>query len=365
MEQKNLKDIESPLLTSTSPGLSSLFELTEYSPGQRSTSRFSQEKPCKIIQETPPRWKLRGVYYQLLASLCQVGMGAVRKIVPHIPSAQMLFARTPFIMAVIVIYLFKTNKMSELRRSFNMRMMQMAGFSTLTAAFFFTSIVSLPLSDAMTIFSTGAITNGIVAAIFLHEPYTLVDKLLGGLSCLGVLLIVRPPFIFGDSSTADPAAPTTFETETPRYVAALLMLLATLSNSGTVVSLRSIKARYDLFAAPFQVSFVMFIVYGLYYLFVEQYNPLSFGEYFIVCVFGMLNLGTIYFLAAALESESSSTVGIVTHSQLIYSVILDLVIFGTLPSLMTLAGASIIIGCCVYLIAGKSWVSQRLITNQK
>lgn len=335
-EAHKTKDIELPLLTAPKvrPSQSNVDFLLE---------KLSSAKHSLSIPSVKSR---KGIYYQLFACLCGVAMGAVRKIVPDVPVTQMLFVRTPFVLLLIILYFWKTQQLSEIKKGMNRKMFLMGSLSTISATFFFTAVVSLPLSDIMTIISTGAIMNGILASIFLDEPYLMVEKIVGGISFLGVIFIVRPPFLFGEASI--PKEET--ETPLPRTVAAFFAFMAAASNSGSMTAMRSMKSEHHRFMIPFMINFVMLIVYSIYFTFFSEYTPLTFGDYFAIMIFAFLNLSAIYYTAMALETESSSTVGIVTHSQLIYSILIDLLAFGSFPSLLTLLGAGLVVGSCLYLL---------------
>lgn len=288
-----------------------------------------------------------GIGYQLLSCFFSVAMNAIRKQLLHIPASQILFARTPIILVIVFLYFIANKQMNEFWAGFNKNNFRTGALITAFSTFLFIAVPYLPLSESSTIFSTSGIFNGIFAAIILGERYPPIQQFLGVTSFVGVILVARPPILFG--SQGEEAVGTDSQQGLSRTTAALCALLAAVLNAGAQISIRASKMTSHGLTVPFQANFVMFVFYALYYLFIETLQPFSTKDYFWIVIFALCTLGAIYFNALALQHEPPSIVGIISYSLLVFSLLFDIILFRELPSLLTLAGGSLIVGSCLYV----------------
>lgn len=290
-----------------------------------------------------------GIFYQLLSSFCIVMMFFMRKQVSFIPAAQAVLYRTPFTLSAILAFFYYQGKMDDLKRSFVPKLTLLGCSASISALSGFTAIVYIPVGDQTIILSATAIVNGILAAIILKEKYLPREKLLGAISFLGVFLVVRPPFIFG-SDKEMPAV----EGGMSRAAAACLVLVPMFFDSCNAIIVRSLGAKFHAFCTPFHINFVMAVAFGFYYLTIGTLVPVSFRDIIIIFLFGGFNLTGLFFWAKALENEKPSVVGLAGYSQPIYSLIIDVIIFGIYPPFLTIMGAILILGSCIYLVISKN-----------
>ena len=69
-------------------------------------------------------------------------------------------------------------------------------FSTMSICCFYEAIQRIPMGDASSISYCSIFFSGLIARIWLKEPYTLMDTLFACLSVVGVVFVSKPPFIF-------------------------------------------------------------------------------------------------------------------------------------------------------------------------
>ena len=69
-------------------------------------------------------------------------------------------------------------------------------FATMSICCFYESIQRIPMGDASSISYCSIFFSGLIARIWLKEPYTLMDVLFACLSVVGVVFVSKPPFIF-------------------------------------------------------------------------------------------------------------------------------------------------------------------------
>lgn len=305
-----------------------------------------------VEQQIAPGQRHMGIYFALLSAFCAVLTSALRKGISRVSAVQMLFCRTPLILIFIIAFFFKNGKISELKTSFTRRMTFIGSTYCICNWLFFTALSTLSVSELTTLFSTNAILNGVLESIFLNEPYYPIEKILGAVCLVGVLLIVRPPPLFAASEGSEQTNIDSLSM--PRYLAGLLGLLATVSFSMSMVATRSIASKYHPLVFTFQNHFVGFVGYGAYFVLFGTYESLHFQEYMFIVLISISSLGILYGNSRALELEKSSIVGLVNYSQLVFSLLIDLAIFGEFPSFLTIIGAAMILASCIYLVLTKS-----------
>ena len=77
--------------------------------------------------------------------------------------------------------------------------------SVVLTVFYYYGYQKLQLSEAVVLFQTNPALIGILSAFFLNEVYDLYQFSFTVLSFIGVVLIVKPPFCFGEDSLDDEA----------------------------------------------------------------------------------------------------------------------------------------------------------------
>lgn len=107
------------------------------------------------------------------------------------------------------------------------------GFFGLFGSYF--SLQYLSLSDATVLAFLSPTVTGILAAIFLHEPYTAKEAISGLISLGGAILVAQPSFLFGSLA----------EEEDPeeRLMAVGVALIGVCSASAAYVTIRQIGKR--------------------------------------------------------------------------------------------------------------------------
>lgn len=104
------------------------------------------------------------------------------------------------------------------------------GFFGLFGSYF--SLQYLSLSDATVLAFLAPTVTGLLAALFLKEPYTLKEAISGFISLGGAVLVAQPSFLFGSLA----------EEEDPRerMIAVGVALLGVFSASAAYVTIRQI-----------------------------------------------------------------------------------------------------------------------------
>ena len=327
-------------------------ELPIYPEGRKET-RSLQHLPnvttAKMDEQPISQLNKLGIFFSLLYPFTAVINSSTAKFISGVPPIQSLFLRSLLTTPIFFAYFYYTNKVGELKAALKNPTLHLnIFFSVLSAVTFYIALVKLSVSETYTIYSTLAIMNGILGAIILKEPYSRVQKILGMISMTGVILIVRPPFIFGNMDDATPNTNTSIS----HAFAGILAFLAAASFSLYQISIRARKTKIDPYVISFCTNSCGIFWYGLYFVFYE-YKSLTFGEYFGCFTFGTTFISSIILIGYALKYTPVSVFGLFGYTQLIFAMLVDLLIFADFPPFLTIVGALLIVGSSVYLILNK------------
>jgi drug/metabolite transporter (DMT)-like permease len=134
--------------------------------------------------------------YTIMSSTFYVAVGLAIKKIKGIPASEILFFRS--VICYIANYaLIRLNKVPIYAPTDKLHFMVMFRclFGTIAHFCYYQAISMMNLSDAMAIFLTTPIVTTVLAAVFLKEGLKkeIIFSIL--VSFLGILLIVKPPFI--------------------------------------------------------------------------------------------------------------------------------------------------------------------------
>lgn len=297
------------------------------------------------LSENQPKYNKRGIYFTLLSVLSSIMVVAVWKWNPSLPSAEVITLRSAFA-TVMTLCLLRKNGEKSVRKLFNTEYIITGIFSSLSIILYFVGSRSLSVSEATTIYATLGIFNGIFGLLFLKEAYPVIERVLGGACFVGVVLIVRPPFLFGEDKQPIELE----ESLMPRYIAGLVMILSTALWALMQIMMRRVKNQGNTFAVIFQNNFVMTLLCVSFIIIKGDFQTLTFEGYLTSFLLALGNMSITYTIIRALEYEKASVVGLVSYSEIIFAMLVDILIFHSFPSFLTAVGMSIIIASCLFLI---------------
>ncbi|CEH12020.1 Permease of the drug/metabolite transporter (DMT) superfamily [Ceraceosorus bombacis] len=240
----------------------------------------------------------------------------------------------------------------------------------LSTLFLYISLQMLALSDATTICFLSPLATGILATIFLAEPFTVRERIAGASSLLGVAMIARPAFIFGPRSAGQPGAPPAAPGDTPPQPddpfphspqaddgsKQLIGVLAALASVATVavawVAQRLIGRRASTYhsityfsGASWALSLACMLI--LRQPFVVPSTPLS--AFFLVGV-GIFSLCAQVFQTLGLQREKAGRAAVMSYLQIFFATTFQVLLLGTPLEPLSVAGACLI-------LANGAWVA--------
>ncbi|KAF9242860.1 hypothetical protein BU15DRAFT_72510 [Melanogaster broomeanus] len=178
----------------------------------------------------------------------------------------------------------------------------------------------------------------------------------------GVVLIARPPFLFGNSLSGSEGSADSPANATPeeRLGAVAIALVGVFGITGAYISMRAVGKRAHPMHSITYFSLWCIVVSStsMVVLKVPVVYPTNWQWTAMLLMVGVFGLS---FQVGSLTNPSNSLRELVTlsdaldhgGSNVVFAVILERVFFGTVPSLFSIIGAAIIIASAIYVVLSK------------
>ncbi|NXF15609.1 S35G1 protein, partial [Rhodinocichla rosea] len=192
----------------------------------------------------------------------------------------------------------------------------------------------MPLADATVITFTSPVFTSLLAWIFLKEKYSLWDVLFTLFAVTGVILIARPPFLFGSRVTGIEGG---YSDHLKGTIAAIA---STLSAASTIVILRKVGKSVHYFLSIWYYAVIGLIgcVIALFVLNEWRLPHCGRDRVFLILI-GLLGLGGQIFLTKALQIEKAGPVSIMKTMDVVFAFILQVLFLNHIPTWWTVGGA--------------------------
>ncbi|KAH8278629.1 hypothetical protein KR018_006313 [Drosophila ironensis] len=207
----------------------------------------------------------------------------------------------------------------------------------------------MPLADASVIIFSTPVFVAIFARAFLKEPCTLFNVLTINMTLVGVVLITRPPFVFGGEESSSVAAEKSYDIWGP--VAAIS---STLFGANVYILLRALKNLH------FSVIMTNFGTIALVYTLIVCGSigavcwPSCGRDRWLVVVLGVFSFLGQILLTLSLQIEQAGPVAIARCADIVFAFVWQMLFFGEAPTAYSLVGALMVIASVV-LTALKKW----------
>ena len=271
------------------------------------------------------------------AIFCFASMDATAKyLMKEIGPAQTIWARyTVQAILVTVLILPKINIYGKTKYP-KLQFLRSVALMMATTLFFF-AFSKLGLAEASAIFNISPVLITLGAFLFLREqigPRRVIGIMV---SLLGALIIIRP----GSGVFT---------------VYALLPLGAAIFYSTYSLATRFVGTDESPWTSLFYSAIFGAICYSIYIVF--HWNPMSSNALLLTIIIGLFGTAGHMCLIRALTLGEASLVAPFIYTNLLFTTIWGLVLFGNFPDFWTIAGAFIIVAAGVYVWARDRVVSQ-------
>ncbi len=253
-----------------------------------------------------------------------------------LPCSEIVFFRSA-VMLVITSILVKRSGLHPW--GFRKRLLILRGMVGFCALFgFFYAITRLPLADVTVIHFTNPVFAALLASVLLSETMRRKEVLGLLLSIAGVVLVVRPTFLFGSLAS-----------DLDMFAVAVAMGASVLS-ACAYVTIRKLSETEHYLVIVFYFSLVSTIV--SIPLAAGQFVWPTAREWVLVLGVGVCTQIAQLCLTKGLIRERAGRAMSVSYVQVVFAAIWGIVFFGQVPSLPGLAGAVLIFAGCL-LVASR------------
>ncbi|KAI6753780.1 hypothetical protein HG531_005949 [Fusarium graminearum] len=235
------------------------------------------------------------------------------------------------------------------------------------------SLSYLDVSDATVITFLVPTLTAFIAWVALREPFTLNEALAGLIAFTGVLFVARPAFLFphndsfltGSSSDNESAAKGILSavkaTPHERTIAICCSIFGSIAAATAYSTIRVIGKRahslvsVNYFAVLATIS--SFLVITIHPD-LQFEIPKSLAEWAILLSIGVSGFLFQVLLTEGLQREKAGRATNLIYVQLVYAVIIDRVIWGTVPPPASFIGSALIIGSAIWVALQKKVSSE-------
>ncbi|KAG0704047.1 drug/metabolite transporter superfamily [Suillus ampliporus] len=212
------------------------------------------------------------------------------------------------------------------------------------------SLRYLSVADATVLIFLTPLTTAVAGCILLKESYSIKQAVAGACSLLGVVFIARPAFLFGSPD----AIPQGFQDVTPaeRLMAVGACMISVLGNTGAYTSIRAIgKRAHPMHIMTFFSLWSTIIAsLGMVVFDIPVVYPTSWTWMFLLFMVGVFGFVAQTLLTMGLQRETVSRGVTGMYAQVLFVVVLERLVFGVMPSLLSVLGAAIIMSSAVYVV---------------
>ncbi|MBE6062050.1 MAG: DMT family transporter [Clostridium butyricum] len=272
--------------------------------------------------------RTKGVFFIIMSALGFALMSAFIKISGYLPSFQKTFFRNIVSLIVAFIIIVK-NKGSLFGSKENQKALIMRSiFGTLGIIFNYYAIDRLVLSDANMLNKLSPFFVIIFSALFLKEKINFRQFASVMIAFLGALFIIKPSFSF-------------------EMIPAIIGTLGGISAAAAYTCVRALggKERPDTIVFYFS----LFSSAVTFPLMIMSYNHMSILQFLYLILAGAsASLGQ-FGITYAYKYAPAKEISIFDYSNIIFSAIISLILFGVLPDMYSVVGYIIIFSVSLYM----------------
>jgi drug/metabolite transporter (DMT)-like permease len=191
------------------------------------------------------------------------------------------------------------------------------------------SVINIPFAEATVIQYLNPMFTAVLAVFFLRERLHLSTIFCILLSFGGLILIVRPEFLFAKNSTPYPLFPI------------IIALMGALGSGIAYVLVRKLSLSEDPSVIIFYFPMIALPV-SLFLLGDDYVMPQGWTWLQLILVGVMTQVGQVG-LTKAMQTETASRATSFSYLQVVFAAILGWLVFSEIPSLWTVIGAGLIL----------------------
>ena len=272
--------------------------------------------------------RTKGIIFIIMSAFGFAMMSAFVKLAGDLPSFQKTFFRN-IVSLIVAFVLIINHKGSFFGKKDNQKLLILRSiFGTLGILFNYYSIDRLVLSDANMLNKLSPFFVIVFSAIFLKEKIKPNQILALATAFIGALFIIRPSFSF-------------------EIIPALVGTLGGISAAVAYTCVRALGGREKPDTIVFYFSLFSSIV--TFPLMILSYKPMSLIQLTYLIMAGVFASIGQFGITFAYKFAPGKEISIFDYTNIIFSAIISLVLFGVLPDYLSVIGYLIIFGASLYM----------------
>lgn len=270
----------------------------------------------------------KGILYIMISAFGFAMMSCFVKLSGDLPSFQKTFFRN-IVSVVMALFFVIKNKQRLFGKLENQKLLLLRStFGTLGILFNFYAIDRLVLSDANMLNKLSPFFVVIFSAIFLKEKVNAKQIISVLIAFLGMLFIIKPQFNVS-------------------FIPYLSGIIGGISAAAAYTCLRFLGKKENHYTIVFYFSFFSVIV--LFPLLVIYYEPMKTIQLVYLLLSGVFASIGQFGITLAYKYAPAKKISIFDYSNIIYSAIISVVVFGQIPDALSFVGYFIIFGASLYI----------------
>ncbi|GAA6040342.1 hypothetical protein JCM8097_007566 [Rhodosporidiobolus ruineniae] len=278
----------------------------------------------------------------------------------HMPVWQLILIR---MLCTSLFYLYRTGDPHPFLGPPGVRLLLCArgvtGFFVLLPGYF--ALLYLSVAELVTLSFLAPVLIGLLGLVFLREPYSRSEAIVGITSLGGTLLIAKPAFLFPPSNAHEASEGGKGEKDEvspeQRLLATGMALISVLAMAIAFLLIRHIGRRASPLHSIASFAICSVFVAPLVPLFIPS-PPLSlftleFRFLVLLVPIGIFGFSAQLLLTLGLQREKAGRGALATYPNLLFAMLLELAVFHTLPDGWSLVGAAIIVSGAVRIALEK------------
>lgn len=298
----------------------------------------SREESAREEPEKPKRCPGIGLFYAFLSTVFLSIISLLVKTIQGLHAIEISAIRCFFQMlfiAPLLIY-HKTGFLGPRDKRVYLLLRGFVGSNAMILLFY--AVQQMPLADAIVIMFSNPVFTSLLAWIFLKERCTIWDCVFTVFTLTGVILIARPPFIFGDHLQG-------IEGDYTNHIkGAIAAFAGAIAAAFTLVVLRKIGKSVHYYLSVWYYAVIGFIECIITVSVLGEWKIPSCGrDRWMLILMALLGIAGQSFLTKALQKEKAGPVALMRTIDVVLAFIFQFIFFNQAPTLLSLGGALCIV----------------------
>ncbi|XP_048026699.1 solute carrier family 35 member G1 isoform X2 [Megalobrama amblycephala] len=302
-----------------------------------------------VEKEKKPACPGLGLMYSLLASVFFSAAALLVKKIEGMHAIQIsavrCFFQMLFVMPAMIYY--KTGFLGPRGMRIYLFLRGFLGSNAMILLYY--AVLQMPLADATVIMFSNPVFTSLLAWIFLKERCTIWDVVFTVFTLTGVILIARPPFLFGGELSG-------IEGDYTNHIkGTVAAFTGAVGAACTMVILRKIGKSVHYYLSVWYYAVIGLIECIIVLFILDEWTIPSCGwDRWTLMAIGLLGIAGQAFLTKALQIEKAGPVALMRTMDVVLAFILQFLFLNRKPTWWSLGGALCVI-CSTSGVAIRKW----------